>query len=1043
VTPQISPESPTGEIFRYTIINPKDAAGKPIYSHNDLKSLQDWTLERLFRRLPRIIDVTSFGATTKRYEIHPDPARLQRYGITLQQVKDAVSGANGNIGGQYVTAGEAVEVVRGLGLIGRGRDPMDQAFAERDPAAARDVLRGEEERRIREIRQIVLASIDNVPVRIDDVVDGGPLRGEQRPGQQGVVVGHQTRLGHVLLSQPKKDESGNDVHDAAGRRLWNDDDDAVEAIVLLRKGEESLPALRDVEALVDELNREAGRMLPGVKINVVYDRTSLIRVTTETVQENLLVGMALVTVVLLMFLNNIRTAIIIAINVPLALLFAFSMLYLRGKSANLLSIGAVDFGIIVDSSVIMVENIYRHLRSGVDGERPIRKRIVAAAGEIQRSLWYSTAIMVCAFLPLFTMAGPEGQIFGPMADTYAFALAGALLLAVTLSPVLCSLLLGHLKPRGDNFVVRWLQGIYNRQLRRCMQHRWLTLVVFAAVIAVTLAILPFLGREFMPELEEGNLYIRGTFPLNSSLEETVRRSRLARDIMKKYPELETILAQIGRPDDGTDATGFFNAEFFVPLRPQSQWPVPPGGSRRRTKPELVAAMSRELDQTLIGVDWSFSQNIRDNVMEALSGVKGENSVKIIGPDLAELERLGDKALQAVSGVRGVVDAGVFHIMGQSNLEFPIDRQRCARWGVNVADVQDVIATAVAGKSVSQMIEGERSFDIALRWPERLRGDESAILNIPVDVTRNVVSSGTAPSLSATPVTGAAGGPSATGSSAALPAVTGASGNAPLNDLSRTPRRRLGDLVTPLGPDGRLDPRGSFVQPGASEIYREQGQLLIAIKFGVRGRDLASVVAEAQKKIAPLIKPPYRMVWSGEFQEMEEANARLMVVIPLATAAVIVLLYLAFRSLVDVFIVLSNVAALCCGGIWALLLTQTNFSISAAVGFISIFGVGVMNGLLLVSSFHRLRLVGLPMEEAIAEGAAQRLRPMMMTTLTAIFGLVPAALSTRIGAQSQQPLAIVVIGGMTMALLLNQYLTPVLYSIFRRKPPSAESARLAE
>jgi cobalt-zinc-cadmium resistance protein CzcA len=531
--------------------------------------------------------------------------------------------------------------------------------------------------------------------------------------------------------------------------------------------------------------------------------------------------------------------------------------------------------------------------------------------------------------------------------------------------------------------------------------------------------------------------------MNSSLDETVRRSRLARDIMKHYPELETILVQVGRPDDGTDATGFYNAEFFVPLKPQSQWPIPPGQSRRRSKPELVAAMSHELDQTLIGVDWSFSQNIRDNVMESLSGVKGENSVKIIGPDLAELERLGDKTLQAISSVEGVVDAGVFHIMGQSNLEFPIDRQRCARWGVSVADVQDVIATAVAGKSLSQMIEGERSFDIALRWPERLRGDESAILNIPVDIARNVVSSSRAPSLSATPLTGPAGGPSASGSSAALPAVTGASGNAPLNDLGRTPQRRLGDLVTPLGPDGSPDPHGSFVQAGASEIYREQGQRLIAIKFGVRDRDLASVVAEAKQKTARLVKPPYRMVWSGEFQEMEQAEHRLMLIIPLAVTMVIVLLYLAFHSLTDVLLVLSSVIVLFCGGIWALLLTETHFSISAAVGFISIFGVSVMNSLLLVSAFHRLRLGGLPMEEAISQGAAQRLRPMLMIALAAILGLLPAALSTRIGAQSQRPLAIVVIGGMLTDLLLNRYFTPVLYSVFRRKPPSPESARLAE
>ena len=513
--------------------------------------------------------------------------------------------------------------------------------------------------------------------------------------------------------------------------------------------------------------------------------------------------------------------------------------------------------------------------------------------------------------------------------------------------------------------------------------------------------------------------------------------------MKQYPEVETIIVQVGRPDDGTDATGFYNSEYFVTLKPQSQWPTPPGMSRRRTKPELIEAMSRELDRTLIGVDWSFSQNIRDNVMESLSGVKGENSVKIIGPDLAELERLGDKVLHAISGVEGMVDAGVFHIMGQSNLTFPVDRRRCARWGVNVADVQDVIATAVGGKAFSQMIEGERSFDIALRWPERLRQDESAILNIPVDISRNVVSSSAAPNTSPTLVTGPAAGPSTIGSSNTLPAATGSAGNALLNDLSRTPRRCLRDLVTPLGPDGRPDPKGSFVQPGASEIYREQGERLIAIKFGVRGRDLASVVEDAQKKTASLVRPPYRMVWSGEFLEMQQAEGRLLLVVPLAVAMVVVLLYLAFHSLVDVGLVLSSVLLLFCGGIWALFLTGTHFSISAAVGFISIFGVTVMNSLLLVSSIHRLRLNGLPMEEAILQGAASRLRPMMMIALAAILGLLPAALSTRIGAQSQQPLAIVVIGGMLTDLLLNRYATPVLYSVFRRKMPDPESAKLAE
>ena len=1052
VVPRISPESPTGEILRYTLSNPKDAQGRPIYSLSDMKSLQDYTLERLFRRLPRIIDVVSYGGTVKRYEIHPDPARTQRYGVTLQQIKDAVGSSNANVGGQYVTVGETAQVVRSLGLIGEGRDPMDAAMAMTDPVAARNWLRAEEERRIRQIRQIVLASTNNVPVHVDDVVDGGPLRAGDPVGERGVIVGHQTRLGRVLVSRPQTDAAGSDVLDANGERRWNDEDDVVQCIVLLRKGEQSLPALRDVDALIRDLNTHPGRLLPGVKIETIYDRTDLIDVTTHTVRENLLAGMGLVAVVLLMFLSNVRTALIVAINVPLALLFAFAMLFARGKSANLLSIGAVDFGIIVDSSVIIVENIYRHLTGGLQAEAPLARRITAASDEVQRSLFYSTAIMVCAFLPLFTMSGPEGQIFGPMADTYAFALGGALLLALTLSPVLCTLLLRRVRPGEPNWIVRRLQSSYMRRLAWCMRHPWLTLAVFGLVLAGTAAAVPFLGREFMPELEEGNIYLRGTFPLNSSLDETAARARIAREIMKHYPELETILVQLGRPDDGTDPAGFYNSESLLTLKPQSQWPAvkPQEGflswfrsARPRRKSELIEEMDRELSRAIVAVDWNFSQNIRDNVMESLSGVKGENSVKIIGPDLAGLELAAGNVLGVISKIEGIEGAGVFRIMGQSNLAFPLDRRRCARWNVKVADVQDVIATAVGGKSLSQMIEGERSFDITLRWPERLRSDQTAILNIPVDVGNNNVAASAVPTIGPTVLTGAASGPSPLGTMATMPPITGSVGNAAMNNLAQTPRRRLGDLVCPIGPDGEPDPNGSFVQPGASIIYREQGSRLIAVKFDVRGRDLAGAVAEAQAKTVGIVGPPYRLEWSGEFQEMQLAERRLQLVVPLALGLIVVLLYMAFQSLVDVFLVLSSVLILSCGGIWALLATGTNFSIAAAVGFISIFGVTVMNSLLLVSSFHHLRTSGLSMEQAVLQGAARRMRPMMMIAMAAIFGLLPAALSTRIGAQSQRPLAIVVIGGMLTDLLLNRYLTPVLYGIFRRSPPAPESAGLAE
>jgi cobalt-zinc-cadmium resistance protein CzcA len=1035
VNPQISPESPTGEIFRYTLSSPKDALGRDIYTLNDLKALQDWTLERAFRRVPRIIDVVSMGGTVKRYEIHPDPERLKKYGISLQQLQNAIGNSNSNVGGDYLRQGHTVLNVRGVGLLGGGEDPVQQVLGLKDPAEAAALLRAEEQRRVREIRRIVVASVNNVPVRVEDVVEGGPLVTGQAYGQEGVVVGYQTRLGRDCFSKP-------DGVDEAGHVRWRDNEDTVQAIILLRKGEDSLPALKAVKAAVKELN-ESGDLLPGVKIEPYYDRTDLINITTETVKENLLLGMVLVTVILLMFLSNVRSALIVAINIPLALLFAFSVLFLRGKSANLLSIGAVDFGIIVDSSVIMVENIYRHLSSGEYMNLSLSERILKACREVERSLFFSTAIMVCAFIPLFTMQGPEGQIFGPMADTYAFALGGALVLALTVSPVLCLFFFPNLRPSPDNFLVRWLKDGYLRQLERCLNYRWLTLGVFGLIILATLVIaVPRLGNEFMPELEEGNLWIRATFPVNVALEEVADKARLARGIMRTYPEVDTIVVQLGRPDDGTDSNGFYNAEFFVILKPQKEWPTPPNHERQRTKEQLVQEMNEELKRTVLGVDWNFSQNIRDNVMESLSGVKGDNSVKIFGPNLDELERLADQVKNTLEGIRGIENVGVFRIKGQSNLEFQVDREKCAQWGVNVADVNNVIDSAVRGKPFTQMIEGEKSFDVSLRWPERLRTNETFILDIPVDVTNNTVTQGQVASVSQTPQSGPSTGVSPTGTSNPGPALTGSQANATYNNLSSAPRRRLGDLVTPIGEDGKPDPHGHFLRAGASMIYREQGKRLIPIKFSVRGRDLGGAVAEAKEKTAALFQAPYRAEWSGEFQEMEEAEARLLIIIPLSLALIIVLLYLAFKSLLDAFVVLSNVAALSVGGIWALHLTHTNFSISAAVGFISIFGVAIMDGLLLVSYFNHLRVKGLPLREAILQGSEKRVRPVMMTALTAIFGLLPAAMSTRIGAQTQRPLAIVVVGGMVLTLLVTRYLMPVLYSFYGDREPPADAGDLA-
>ncbi|HEV3144507.1 MAG TPA: efflux RND transporter permease subunit [Gemmataceae bacterium] len=1196
VTPGISPESPTGEIYRYILKVPKYDSGpnkgKEIYTLNDLKALQDWVLEREFRTVPRIVDVTSFGGTVRRYEVQPDPDRLRRYGINLNQLQTALTNSNQTVGGDYVNQGQVALTVRSVGLFGGGADPVNkvlgldlkvlndfvrnelvpevvlgdaakdakvkervaQALVEaqfepplsqqeqaqvetiqrlqqalalkevqpplnedekallatvmrkrerlnlglgkrppeqsllqgiraslrpKEPGLTEEekeqvesirrraalraaaMLRSEEQHRIRDIRGLVITSTNNVSVRVEDVVEGGRLdSSNQLPGAQGVVVSYLTRLGRIGYFQPDRDRpSGSHL---ALSDTGHDEDDKVQCIVLLRKGEETIPALKDVKAKVQELNDPAsGRMLPGVEIVPYYDRTDLLHVTTETVAENLLVGVVLVVLILLMFLGNVRTAIIVAINIPLALLFAFSVLFLRGKSANLLSIGAVDFGIIVDSSVIMVENIYRHLSSGKYAGLPLKERIINSVKEIDKALLFSTLIMVCAFIPLFTMTGPEGQLFGPMATTYAFSLFGALLLALTLSPVLCMLLFKRLKPVQDSFLVRFMKRRYLWQLALCLKYRWVTIGIMGVLIVGTICLLPLVGNEFMPELEEGNIWIRGTGPLNQTLERNVDVARQGRAIVASYPEVESIVSQSGRPDDGTDTCGYYNTEYFVPLRPEKNWPaikargtrlaeyktrggrwlVPKlwyglrdrvevavfGRNRPRSKEELVDEMNAELAQRIPGVVWNFSQNIRDNVMEAMSGVKGDNSVKIFGPDIDQLERLAAQVKNELQQVQGIENVGIFHIRGQSHLEFRVDPIKCERYGVMTADVNNVVASALGALPQSNMVEGEKLFPIAIRWPLRLRASETSILDIPVDIINNqvVLAQGSSPV------------PKAQGF-ALPPANPFGSAADTTNPMSaQAPRLRLRDLVSPVGEDGSPDPNGQFERHGASDIYRETGKRMIAIKFSVRGRDLGGAVAEARDRTAQLpdLKSPYRTVWSGEFEEMEDAEARLLWIVPLALGLIFILLYAAFRSFLDSVVVISNVIALSLGGIWSLLLTHTNFSISAAVGFMSLFGVAIMDGLLLIASFNQGRAHNLPLLDAIMQGAEKRLRPVTMTALTAILGLLPAALSTRIGSQTQRPLAIVVVGGMLTTLFLTRYLMPVLYSLYgHREPP---------
>jgi cobalt-zinc-cadmium resistance protein CzcA len=1040
VTPAISPWSPTGEIYRLILKSPKDAAGREIYTLNDIKALEDWVVEREFRAVPRIVDVTSFGGTVRRYEVQPDPDRLRRYGITLPQLQAALSNSNATVGGDYVNQGQVALTVRSVGLFGGGTDPVNKVLGLKRPALAASILRAEESRRIRDIRSLVIASVNNLPIRVEDVVEGGRVSPGQPAGEQGVVVSHQTRLGRIGYWKAQRERPPGSSLSLAD--VGHDEDDLVQCIVLLRKGEDTLPALKDVHAKVRELNDPAsGRLLPGVQLEPYYDREDLTRVTTETVTENLLTGVLLVVVILFMFLSNVRTALIVALNIPLALLFAFSMLFLRGKSANLLSIGAVDFGIIVDSSVIMVENIYRHLTSGAHANLSLKDRIFKSAGEIDRALLFSTLIMVCAFVPLFSMSGPEGQLFGPMAQTYAFSLGGALLLAVTLTPVLCLLFFKKIKPIRDNFLVRYLKARYLNQLKLCLKFRWATIAVMTALLVATAFVIPHLGHEFMPELEEGNLWIRSTAPLNQTLERNVDIARQGRAIMASYPEVEAIVTQSGRPDDGTDVAGFYNTEYFVPLRPRADWPALGeqtgwrgrlfGATRPRTKDELIGAMNSELQRKIPGVDWSFSQNIRDNVMESLSGIKGDNCVKIFGPDIDKLELLVSKVKNELQQIEGIENVGIFHIQGQSHMEFRVDPEKCQRWGVSTADVNNVVSSALGAKPQSSMVEGEKLFDIAIRWPKRLRNNEMSILEIPVDIVNNQV----------VLAQGSGSVPNAGGFALPAPRPEGTLANT-ANPLSSTPRLRLRDLVSPLSEDGAPDPNGQFQRAGASNIYREDGKRMIAVKFSVRGRDLGSAVSEARTRTEDLFQSPYRAIWSGEFEQMEEAQGRLMWIVPLSLGLIFILLYSAFRSLLDSVVIFSNVFDVAVGGIWALYLTGTNFSVSAAVGFVSLFGVAIMDGLLLISYFNMMRAHGLPVREAILQGAEKRVRPVMMTALTAILGLLPAALSTRIGAQTARPLAIVVVGGMVTTLFLTRYLMPVLYSFYGHREPPEGAGELA-
>jgi cobalt-zinc-cadmium resistance protein CzcA len=946
VTPGLSPWSPIGEIVRYVLEGPG-------YTTRQLKAVQDWVLNRAFKQVPGVIDVTGYGGTVKQYQILVDTRLMKQYGVTMQQVEDAIKKSNANVGGDILALGTQSHNVRAVGLLGKGIDPLDPAKVARSAAI--------EATKLDDIRKVVVdTSDDGTPIYVRQIAQ--------------VVIGYQPRLGIV------------------GRGA---EDDVVEGIVLMRKYEKSLPTAEAVAAKMEEIERE--RLLPkGMTLRVFNQRTDLVDVTTHNVLHNLVEGMFLVIIVLFVFLGDILSAGIVAIMIPLALLFSITVLYVQGKSANLLSIGAVDFGIIVDSSVIIVENIYRHITAhDADRSRPFIERIIEASYEIERSLFFSTTIIVCAFIPLFAMTGPEGALFGPMASTYAFAIFGALLLALTLAPVLCSFLLVNKTEETETIVDRMMKRRYLKNLDRVLDHRFTTLMLMCGLLVFTVSLVPSLGGEFMPQLEEGNLWIRAIMPRTTSLAESARIAPRLREVMAAIPEVRGVMSQVGRPDDGTDITSFFNLEFNVPLKPMEQWrkrtrtifghPVSFvwGGqdllARTITREEVQDEMMDRFHEQFPALDFSFSQLIRDNVEEALSGVKGANSVKLFGSDLDVLEKNGEKIANVLRSVRGIQNVGVFHIVGQPNFEIEIDREACARYGVNVADVESNVKVAIGGEAFSQMVEGEKLYDIVLRLPYDLRDDPGDIAHLAVDVPG--------------------------------------------------PKNKPGARI-PLSHLATIDPH----KPGASYIYRENNRRYLPIKFAVQGRDLASAIGEARAKVkdpkyGAVLPPGYRLEWSGEFAQMEKANARLMWIVPISIGLIMVLLYTAFSSLKDALLVMVNVVAATMGGVWALQLTSTPFSISAAVGFISIFGVAVQDGVLLISYFNQMRQSGLPVREAVMRGAELRVRPVVMTSLTAALGLLPAAMANSIGSQAQKPLAIVVVGGMLVTLFLTRYLMPVLYTFF--------------
>ncbi len=944
--PQIQQSSLVGEVYRYQVVGPKN------FGLTNLRTIQDWVVTRRLMTIPGVAQVNSWGGTTKEFEVQISPQKLQAYGVTVPQVVTALGAANVNVGGREINIGQQSINIRGVGLMDDGGND--------------NLLDGY---KVGDIENVVLSQSNGVPVRIKDVAK--------------VYVGFVPRLG------------------VAGR---DHDDDIVAAIVVMGRTQHTNDIVPKIKAEVEKMNHD-GTLPPGVKVVPYYDRSSLVAVTTHTVFENLIVGCLFVFLIQWVFLGNLRCALIVAANIPFALLFSIIILVLTHQDANLLSIGAVDFGIIVDSAVILVENIFKnfqappherevlleHLANGGHGPDPTspatsddpppwtdRLRLIfLSALQVDRSIFFSVAITVAAFIPLFTMQGVEGQIFGPMARTYGYALAGALIATFTITPVLASLVLSKRVEEVETIVVRTLRRAYEPVLTWALDHRRV-MVAIGVVFLVFVGLLGTrLGSEFMPALEEGNYWIRASLPPTVTLDAGTEATRKIRDIMLRHPEILTTVSQHGRPDNGSDASPLSNVEIFAPLKPFDQWPA------GLTKEKLTAELQKEFAAALPGVAFNFSQYIQDNVEESISGVKGANSVKIMGPNLQTLEVLANQVRDQMKQVRGIEDLGIFYVRGQPNLNIKVDREKAARYGLNTGDVNTVIQAALGGAVATTMLEGDRQFNVTVRTGPDSRDSIEKIGDLKVGY------------------------------------------QTPGGSVAYIPLRELATIS---------------VDTGASYIYHETTKRFIPIKFSVRGRDLGGAVQEAQDRIAKNIKLPtgYRMIWAGEFDDLKLAEARLAVVVPISMVLILILLYGLFNSVRDAFLALAGIPFAAGGGIIALAVTGLALSVSAAIGFISLLGVAVMNGILVITYFHQTRHKGAGLKASMYHGATERMRPMLMTAFSACIGLVPAAVSHGIGSQVQRPLAVVIVGGMLIGPIMLLLVVPALQLLVMGKDKDGEA-----